>query len=183
MKTLLASLTCLALLSACGPYTESSASKEQRAQESNQQGLINAIPAPKLQTSLERKNLVERLQRINQENMTGCIYLVNYGTVMAFYPVRGKVTSLNSYLSGDQKPAYFRRGSDDSGWDSSTSGPGWQMVESPDYDGAYGKNTDGIFFFTADTNAYVEWKGEYLWSDQCLALNTQPLMVRQITDK
>lgn len=140
---------------------------EQKTTENNQARLINAVGAPALQTSLERKNLAERLSRINQQNMSGCIYLVNYGTVMAFYPVRGKVTSLNAYLTGDQKFARAPNGE-------------YDLVEQPDYDGAYGKNADGIFFFTADSDAYVEWQGDYLWSDQCLKLNQQPLMIRQI---
>lgn len=134
---------------------------EQRTTEANQARLVGAIPPPVLETSLERKNLVERLSRINKENMTGCIYLISYGNVIAFYPVRGKVTSLNSYLSGETqliKDPYAPM-------DGSQSA----SIEMPDYDGAYGKNADGVFFFTADSNAYVEWNGEYLWSDQCLA--------------
>lgn len=147
--------------------------EEQAATESNQQRLIKETPLPTLQTSLERKNLAERLQRINQQNMTGCIYLVNYGSVMAFYPVRGKVTSLNSYLTGQEQIINDPYGSMDAGG---------QLMESPDLDGAYGKNSDGIFFFTADSDAYVEWHGDYLWSDQCLKLNQQPLMMREIKD-
>ena len=146
---------------------------EQRQTESNQRRLVTAIPPPTLQTSLERKNLVERLNRINQQNMTGCIYLIDHGTVVAFYPVRGKVTSLNAYLSGTEQII------DDPNGDSSA---GSVTVEMPDFDGAYGKNADGIFFFTADSNAYVEWAGTYLWSDQCLRPSQQPLMVRQVTD-
>lgn len=144
---------------------------EQNTTEENQRRLVEVSPPPQLNNSLERQNLIERLKRINQQNMTGCIYLVSHGAIMAFYPVRGKVTSLNSYLSGDTRPGYFR---------DLPTGNEWQMVESPDYDGAYGKNADGVFFFTADTNAYVEWVGEYLWSDQCLSPNQQPLLVRAL---
>lgn len=56
------------------------------------------------------------------------------------------------------------------------------MIEQPDYDGAYGKNAEGIFFFTADSNAYVEWAGDYLFSDQPLRLNQEPMMVRNVGD-
>ena len=159
----------LSLVTGCGEFKPSSTDIEQKATEENQMRLVAAIPPPKLQTSLERKNLVERLERINAENMTGCIYLINYGTVMAFYPVRGKVTSLNAYLSGDEKVESKHQNY-------------YIPVESPDFDGAYGKNSDGIFFFTADSNAYVEWHGDYLWSDQCLKLNQQPLMIRQVSE-
>jgi len=45
----------------------------------------------------ERKNIARRLERINRENMTSYIYLVNYGKVMAYYVITGKPSSLNSY--------------------------------------------------------------------------------------
>lgn len=153
--------------------TENSQRIEQKTTEGNQQRLIKAVPVPILQTSLERKNLSKRLQRINKENMTGCIYLLNYGSVVSFYPVAGKVSSLNSYLTGQEQVIDDPYGSLDAGG---------QLVEMPDLDGTYGKNVDGIFFFTADSDAYVEWHGDYLWSDQCLKLSQQPLMVREIKD-
>lgn len=178
MKRLIICLVAACLLTACDENRPvSSANIEQVAQEDQQLRLITAQPAPKLDVSMERKNLADRLQRLNTENMSGYIYLVSYGQVMAFYPVKGKVTSLNSYLSGDQKPAYFGRTAKQN---QQTSWMGWQMVESPDYDGAYGKNSDGIFFFTADSNAYVEWHGDYLFSDQPLKLATQAQLIREI---
>lgn len=134
--------------------------------EANQKNLVSNIGLPTLRTSLERKNLKERLERINQENMTGCVYLFNHGSVVAFYPVRGKVSSMKSYLTpGDEIKT----------------GP--IVVEAPDLDGAYGENAEGIFFFTADTNSYVEWAGEYLFTDQCLKVSAQPQLVRVIVDK
>ena len=33
-----------------------------------------------------------------------------------------------------------------------------------DIDGSYGANDNGIFFFTTDSR-YIEWTGEYLYSD------------------
>ena len=170
IASLLAAIMVVGLLAACSEVKPSSTQTEQSLTEANQRRLITTLPPPSLQTSLERKTLIERLQRINAENMTGCIYLVNYGTVMAFYPVRGKVTSLNAYLTGDTT---FQRVT-------ASGETHWLQVESPDLDGAYGENSDGIFFFTADSNSYVEWHGDYLWSDQCLKLNQQPLMVRQL---
>lgn len=156
----------------------SSAVIEQRQQERNQNKLFKVQPPPQLSTSAERKNLIERLKRLNTENMTGCVDLFSGPTHVARYTVRGKVTSLNSYLTGKEKPAYFGGSRDENG--NYVGGVGWQMVESPDYDGAYGENVHGIFFFTADTNAYVEWKGEYLFTDQCLTSSVRPLMVRSI---
>lgn len=146
----------------------SSQQVERSTTESNQQRLATAIPLPKLQTSLERKNLARRLERLNTENLVSYIYLVSQtGKVMAFYTVDGKVTSLNAYLTAD----YIQRGECCDG----------RVIETqlPDLDGAYGKNPDGIFFFTTE-GVYVEWFGEYLWSDQPLKLTQQPELIYQV---
>lgn len=160
-----------AMLAACEP-TDNTTTRNAAAVETNQQRLMSAIPNPRLSTSLERKNLVERLERINQQNMSGYVYLLSMGSVVAEYPIRGKVTSLKSYLMAGNAPQRFSAGGNAT----------IEMVEQPDYDGAYGENAEGIFFFTADTNAYVEWAGEYLFSDQPLRLAQKPLMVRNLTD-
>lgn len=160
-------------LAACEP-TDNTTTRNAAAVESNQQRLQTAIPSPRLQTSLERKNLVERLERINQQNMSGYIYLISKGAVVAEYPIRGKVTSLNAYLQAESAPQRFNL--------SGSGNYSVEMVEQPDFDGAYGKNAEGVFFFTADTNAYVEWAGEYLFSDQPLRLSQQPMMIRNVAD-
>lgn len=159
-------------LAACEPAKPTSTQINAKSVEANQQRLMTAIPAPVLDTSLERQNLVERLKRINQQNMSCYIYLLSYGRVVASYPIRGKVTSLNAYLMAGEAPQNDPVGTMD--------GRQSLMIEQPDYDGAYGKNADGIFFFTADSNAYVEWAGQYLFSDQPLRLNQEPLMVRSV---
>ena len=89
---------------------------------------------------------------------------------MAFYTVKGKVSSLNSYLTPLDKVLDDPHGSYDAGS---------VVVSAPDIDGAYGENADGIFFFTTE-GAYVEWQGDYMVSDQPLKLTTQPELVREI---
>lgn len=143
--------------------------KEQATVARNQAALLNDTSLPELRTSLERKNLAERLKRINAQNMTGCVYLISQGTVMSFFPVRGKVSSLKSYLTPGDRLVADPFGSYDAGG---------AVIEAPDLDGAYGDNAEGIFFFTADSNTYVEWAGDYLFTDSCLALNQQPKLVR-----
>jgi hypothetical protein len=171
MKKFVILLSASILLAGCEPSRPTSSQTERRSVEANQNRLITAIPAPTLETSLERKNLAERLTRINQQNMSGYVYLLSYGRVVASYPIRGKVTSLNAYLMGSEKPEDDPNGTMDAGS---------IMLEQPDFDGAYGKNADGVFFFTADSNAYVEWAGDYLFSDQPLKLNQEPMMVREV---
>ncbi|NKB79360.1 hypothetical protein HED49_13195 [Ochrobactrum daejeonense] len=79
------------MLAGCEPAAPTSKQIENRAVEVNQARLIQDIPAPTLQTSLERKNLAERLERINQQNMSGFVYLLSYGRVVASYPIRGRL--------------------------------------------------------------------------------------------
>lgn len=174
MKRFIASIALASTiaLAGCEPAQPSSTQINAKQVEENQQRLMKSIPAPTLETSLERANLVERLKRINQQNMSGYIYLLSYGRVVASYPIRGKVTSLNAYLMAGERPMTDPVGTMD--------GRQSLMVEQPDYDGAYGKNTEGVFFFTADSNAYVEWAGDYLFSDQPLKLNQEPMMVREV---
>ena len=101
-------LCIVSLLCGCDLEPAQSTAKIEMAQnENNQQRLIKAIPAPELQTSLERKNLVRRLERINKEEAISYIYLVSYGKIMAYYTIRGKVSSLNSYLTAMERVERF----------------------------------------------------------------------------
>lgn len=153
-------------------YKGGTQDREQRLTESQQEILMKAVPPPKLQTSQERKNLVRRLETFNKENKVSYIYLVDYGKVMAFYTVKGKVSSVNSLLTTpDQVKTYDRT----QGGDHSV------VIASPDLDGSYGSNGDAIFFFTTD-GTYVEWSGKYMLCDKPLKLSTPPQMVITVTE-
>lgn len=151
--------------------------------EETQKRVQDAVPIPQIKTSAERQNIAKRAKLFDDENKITYIYLVNFGKVMAFYPVKGKVSSLNSYMTPEDKLVY----ADGSVCDRNKSYGGqgadsWEPcynVAAPDIDGAYGVNSDGIFFFTTE-GAYVEWKGDYMVSDQPLKLTTQPELVREI---
>lgn len=155
----------------------SSAPKKNEVQQSNEvtKNLNEAVPIPQLTTSSERANVAKRAELFNNEQKISYIYLVSYGKVMAFYPVQGKVSSLRSYMSPVEK-LIDGKGEPCDQWD--TSGTCY-VVEAADIDGTYGENVDGIFFFTTE-GAYVEWKGEYMMSDQPLKLTTTPALVREI---
>lgn len=156
------------------PAQPSAAKIEMRQNEESQQRLIKSVPTPKVQTSLERKNLARRIEKINQENMISYIYLISYGRVMAYYTVSGKVSSLNSYLTAMERIEKV-----DDGWKGKGCPPTFVTMEAPDLDGTYGKNVEGIFFFTTE-GVYVEWNGQYIWSDQPLKITQQPELVKEI---
>ena len=150
--------------------------REAALTETNQRRLINSVSIPQIETSQERKNLVRRLERFNTEDKVSYIYLINYGKVMAFYVIKGKVSSVNSLLTNPEQII------DDYGKQCDSSSPGngnCYIVSSPDIDGSYGTNGDAIFFFTTD-DVYVEWRGDYMLADQALKLTQQPELIREI---
>lgn len=119
--------------------------------------------------SLERYNLIRRAYWVNGqrekantlvcqvEKPLGYIVLFAGNTTVGRFVVDGKVSSLNSFLSPDYVEEAERHA--DSGGGNFTI-----TTELADVDGSYGENDNGIFFFTPD-GKYVEWTGEYLYSD------------------
>lgn len=113
--------------------------------------------------SLERYNLIRRAYWVNGQREKantlvcqvnkplGYIVLFAGNTTVGRFVVDGKVSSLNSFLSPDYVEEYYASG-------------GVINTELADVDGSYGENDNGIFFFTPD-GKYVEWTGEYLYSD------------------
>lgn len=113
--------------------------------------------------SLERYNLMRRAYWVSgqREKANSIIYEVPkpFGYIILFagnapvsrFIVDGKVSSLNSFLTPNTYDQYVGSG-------------GVKTIELSDVDGSYGENDSGIFFFTVDGN-YVEWTGEYLYSD------------------
>lgn len=140
--------------------------------ESNQERLTKSNPPPSLDHSLERQNLADRLNLLNNQNKIFYVYLVSYGKVMAEYTAKGKISSVNSKLTTQEQiiKSPYDRGSQ------SRINLG-MVVESPALDGSYGTNGDAVFFFTTE-GAYVEWNGEYFVSDFPLSLSTPPVLVR-----
>ena len=120
-----------------------------------------------LNYSLERYNLIRRAYWVNGQrekaNMLICeiekplgyIVLFSGNAVVGNFIVDGKVSSLNSYLTPDSE--YYEIALGEHG---STRYNTWLA----DVDGTYGQNDSGIFFFTPD-GKYIEWSGDYLYSD------------------
>ena len=156
-------------LTACDSASPSARQIEQAKAQQSQAILNKTDPIPVLPLSQERHNLVKRATRINVQNMNSCITLFTQsGAVVGTFNVDGKVSSLNSYLLSSEQivddPYHISTGS--------------LVIEQPDIDGAYGKNADGVFFFEAGTDAYIEWVGDYFWSDQCLATSAPSLLIQ-----
>lgn len=169
-------LSLFVLLAACGRSYEGQGQtqeKEAKFSEEQQTRLLAAHPQPKMIYSLERVNLIERLNRFNDPNKVSYIYLLSdTGQIYTFLPIKGKVSSVNSQLSTGEQIV-----DDPFGYSTDVGG---KVVESPQEDGSYGTNGDAIFFFTTE-NIYVEWNGKYLLLDQPLQLTSQPLLIYDAT--
>lgn len=117
--------------------------------------------------SLERYNLIRRAYWVNGqrekantliceiEKPLGYIVLFAGNATVGRFVVDGKVSSLNSYLTPDSE--YYEVAYGDVSYS-------YKNKWLADVDGTYGENDNGIFFFTPD-GKYVEWTGEYLYSD------------------
>lgn len=145
---------------------------EDRLTEANQKALDTKQPAPTVDTSLERANLIKRAEFINDTNRMGYVYLLSdMGQVIGEYTIKGKPSSLNSYLTQTEQIKCV-----DTGYSTDRQ---CAAVTSPDMDGSYGNNPDGIFFFTTD-GTYVEWSGKYIYSSQAMNVNTPITLTRTV---
>ena len=158
----------------CTTDTKAGTSKQEaKDTEENQKRLAGKVPAPQLQDSVERRNLVERLNRNNKADKIGYIYLVSdNGSIIANYTIKGKVSSLNSLLTTPQQLVNGQQEQCNN-----YSYPCYS-VDSPDFDGSYGKNPDGVFFFTTDNNM-IEWSGKYFYSENPMTLTSTPVITYQ----
>lgn len=159
---------CLALTGCDGlEYVPTGSEKDVSAQKAVANTLANHQATPTdIDYSLERYNLIRRTYWVNGqrekantliceiEKPLGYIVLFEGNLTIGRFIVDGKVSSLNSYLTPDSEYFEIATGS------SSTYLNKWLA----DVDGTYGENDSGIFFFTPD-GKYVEWTGDYLYSD------------------
>lgn len=141
---------------------DSTVMQESRQTEENHKRLVKATPPPSFDHSLERENLVRRLKTLNVQNKVMYISCLGMnGNVVFSGVVQGKVSSLNSLLTTPEQIAGIK----------TSGGYRLEKMPSPDFDGSYGKNPEGVFWFSPD-GAYFEWSGPYFLSDRPVKINT-----------
>lgn len=128
--------------------------------------LSAVVKPPKLNDSIERRNLAKRLTRFNVADKISYIYLVDFGKIMGFFVVKGKVSSVNSMLTATDQLV-------DDGQGKTYGRSNVHVVDSPDLDGSYGSNGDAVFFFN-DKDVYIEWNGVYMLTDQYIKMDQPP---------
>lgn len=157
----------VAALAACtSPATDSAQVSTQQQTETafKQQQAAVPYPAAGLRDSIERRNLKERLLRYNVPTKLSYIYLLSdFGQVITYMPIHGKVSSTDSQMTTSQ--LIERYGNSDGGN---------VVVDAPGDDGSYGPNEAGVFFITT-SGVMVQWNGKYLLTDAPLKVTgTQP---------
>ena len=164
-------LAVMSVMSAgCDIVDDSSASaadKQAQIEVADKMASLQSTPKD-IDFCLERYNLIKRAYWVNGqrekaesvicavEKPLGYIVLFAGNAVVGSFVVDGKVSSLNSYLTPDSE--YY---------EIALTGEYREIVVNKwlaDVDGSYGENDSGIFFFTPD-GKYIEWTGEYLYSD------------------
>ena len=170
MKKLLAIILCIvavASLTACEYEETGSYSDKVNTMEVANKLQENQPTPTDIDYSLERYNLTRRAYWVNGQrekaNMLPCevekplgyiVLFTDNGAVVGSFVVDGKVSSLNSFLTPDSEYYEYNSGATHTCYND------WVA----DVDGSYGKNDNGIFFFTPD-GKYIEWTGTYLYSD------------------
>lgn len=155
----------------CSVSSESSSVKGTKADTAAQKAVADTLATNQatptdIDYSLERYNLIRRAYWVNGhrekanaivcavEKPLGYIVLFAGNTTVGRFVVDGKVTSLNSFLTPSNVDSVT----------GNSAGYTTVTTEMADVDGSYGENDNGIFFFTPD-GRYIEWTGEYLYSD------------------
>ena len=116
-----------------------------------------------IDNSLEQANLKEKLLRENDPNAVRYVYLMNFGQIVGFYVIKGKVSSSGSQLAPEQEPVSMCSYSEC-----------WTMADSAQDDGTFGVGDPGIFFFTAD-GAMISTSLDYLESDTIIPIDVPRL--------
>jgi hypothetical protein len=153
----------------CTP-TQTSQSQEQSKVEENQQRLIAETDIPMMKTSLERQAIKKRLQLFEDENKVSYIYLISFGKVMAFYTIKGKVTSGSKRMTSNERLV----NGDGGEWNADF------IMESPSLDGTFGSSDAYVFFWTTD-GSYIQWNDVYMLADKPLKMSNQPELIYNIT--
>jgi len=130
---------------------------EKNAQSKLAQQAADSI---KFTENAEIINIKARLELTSSLSKIGYIVLMNQsGQPVAYHTVKGKVTSGGKRLTSPQQ---FSSG-------------GVSLV-APSDEGTYGSSGEYIFFWTPQ-GQYVQWNGNYLYSDQPIRLRIEPLII------
>lgn len=157
-------------LTACTGNPEREAAQKASTEQQKKYEQAVPFPAGDLTHPLDRANLAEYLKRSNDPKRVSYVYLLSMDAkVIAYYTIKGKVTSVSSQLLPQ----------DDLADSTCASCSEKYVVDSAGDDGTYGGNEGGVFFFTTE-GTLVTWTGDYIQSDRPLDVKTPVSLVAKV---
>lgn len=166
---LIGGLTACDISSGGGGDNSNAAQNAGQAQNADAYSRLSAAePPPVLKDSLSRKEIIQRYNLFNDVTKFGYFYAFVQGEPQPIieYVVQGGVFSVNDLISPTQSQVQSNN---------CNTGNCDNVVESPQPDGTFGSNGDGLFGFTAD-GSYFEWNGIYYFGTEP-APNLKPLQI------
>lgn len=170
-KTTLIALLCTTFLLCTADSCDVGSKKDtQSVKQVEAQKSIEAAAALNFTDNAERENIVKRLKLTSQPGLLGFIVLLNSaGQPIMYTAVQGKVTSSTKRLTPNQQVNRYGIGG-------TSGGEGRVIINAPSDEGTFGSSDEYVFFWTPG-GQYIQWKGEYLYSDKPIRLSIQPLVV------
>lgn len=150
--------------SECAPDTTVPPNKARQAKKAEA-----ALEDVDFSENAEIDNIQRRLDLTSSPGLLGYIVLFNgTGAPIKYTTVKGKVTSGNKRLS--------RPWSYENVWPEYNDGSTYLLVEAPSDEGTYGSSNPYIYFWT-QSGEYVQWSGDYLYSDKPIRLSIAPVVI------
>lgn len=163
MRILIASLLAAFALTAC-VQQQGPTNKQIQAQKAEA-----AAQAVQFAENAEIDNIKARLQLTADPGLVGFVVLLNeMGQPVMYTGVKGKITSGSKRLTRTDEYACTNH---------STVTCDFRPAASDE--GTYGSSNPYIFFWTPE-GQYIQWSGEYLYSDKPIRLSADPLIVTQV---
>lgn len=159
-------------LAACQPQAKA----EPQAKQTQAQIAKEAANSIQFTGNSEIESIKHRIELTSKPGAIGYVILLNQsGQPIAYYGVKGKVTSGGKRLTAPFEVRQYSIGG-------TNGGATYVQTPSPSDEGTWGQSGEYIFFTTTD-GQYIQWSGQYLYSDKPLRLRVEPLVVSVVDGK
>lgn len=166
-KLLFSIVACSLLVAGCNEADGSTVQDAKQNQAEKGAALAQTVLSHSSENA-EQENIANRLKLTMNPGQIGFILLMNQaGQPIAYYGVKGKITSGGKRLTNPQK---WATGVDCGGNYCD------EMVTAPSDEGTYGESDPYVYFWTAD-GQYIQWNGAYLYSDKPFRTRVEPLVI------
>ncbi len=158
------------------PFLVTACDNKRGVQDKKHQQAAKAKAAAESLTFTENAeidNIKRRLEITSSPGKIGYVVLLNEaGQPILYTSVKGKLTSGSKRLTRPMELIHGDRGQ----------AYGDFLAPGPSDEGTYGSSSPYIYFWTHE-DRYVQWSGDYLYSDQPIRLRVEPLVVNISDDQ